>query len=53
MLGMIEENERNGMDGFTSGFKEFGHHVQPDNSVRWKEWCPKAKALYVWGDFSK
>ena len=53
MLGKIEKDEKHGMEGFTSGFKEFGHHVLAGNSVVWKEWCPGAQAMYLWGDFSE
>ena len=49
----IEHNEPGGLDKFTRAYEDFGPHVQPDGSVEWKEWCPGAKELYIWGDFSK
>lgn len=42
-----------GMDAFTTGYKSFGVHVHPDNSVSCLEWAPGAQQLYLTGDFSK
>ncbi len=40
------------MDIFTQGYKYYGLHVQPDNSVMAREWAPGAKALYLTGEFN-
>ena len=47
----IEKNE--GMDKFSSGYKEFGIHVDNTGSIHCKEWAPAAKAMYLRGQFSK
>lgn len=49
----IERKEPGGMDGFTKAYETFGIHVKPDGSVVWHEWCPGAKDLRAYGDFSK
>jgi len=41
------------MDGFSRSYETFGIHVKPDGSVTWREWCPGARELRVYGDFSK
>jgi len=51
-LRLIESNEPGGLDHYTQGYKEFGLHIQQDGSVRCLEWCPAAKAVYLWGDFN-
>ncbi|KHJ91840.1 hypothetical protein OESDEN_08284 [Oesophagostomum dentatum] len=45
--------ECGGMERFTQGYKEFGLVVQPDNSIKCKEWAPGADQLTLIGDFSK
>lgn len=52
ILEQIEENE-GGIDKFTQGYKEFGMIVQNDNTIICREWAPKAKQLYITGDFSR
>ena len=42
-----------GINKFTTAYKTFGIHINPDNSVRCKEWAPGARQLYLYGDFSK
>jgi len=49
----IERKEPGGMDGFTKAYQTFGIHVKPDGSVVWREWCPGARELRAYGDFSK
>lgn len=49
-MGRIEKNE--GLDIFTQGFKYYGVHIQSNNSVLAREWCPGAKELYLTGDFN-
>lgn len=41
-----------GMDKFTQGYKSFGIHINPDGSVRCKEWAPGALQVYLTGDFN-
>jgi len=41
------------MDGFTKAYQTFGIHVKPDGTVVWHEWCPGARELRAYGDFSK
>ncbi|XP_001361183.3 1,4-alpha-glucan-branching enzyme [Drosophila persimilis] len=41
-----------GMDQFTQGYKYYGLHFQPDNSVIAREWAPGAKNVYLAGDFN-
>ncbi|KAK2165424.1 hypothetical protein LSH36_50g00000 [Paralvinella palmiformis] len=48
----IEVNEAGGLDDFSQSYKHYGCHIQADGSVTWKEWCPGAKQLYLWGDFT-
>jgi len=49
----IERKEPGGLDAFSRSYETFGIHVKPDGSVIWREWCPGAKELCVFGDFSK
>ena len=49
----MNSNEEGGLDKFTKSYAEFGMHVQPNGAVHCKEWCPGAKHVYLWGDFSK
>ncbi|PAV85395.1 hypothetical protein WR25_09830 [Diploscapter pachys] len=44
--------ECGGMDAFTSSYREYGLHVQPDNSIHGLEWCPAAEKLALVGDFN-
>jgi 1,4-alpha-glucan branching enzyme len=47
------ETEEQGIDTFTSAYKHFGIHVNPQtNEINIKEWAPGAKAMYIRGDFS-
>lgn len=48
----IERKEPGGMDGFTKSYETFGIHVQPDGSVIWREWCPGASELRLYGEFN-
>lgn len=41
------------MKQFTTGYKNFGIHIQDDNSVVAKEWAPGAQEVFLTGDFSK
>lgn len=47
------DNDEGGIDVFSQGYKYFGLHIQPDNSVIAREWAPGAVQLYLTGDFSK
>lgn len=38
---------------FTTAYKDFGIHVQDDNSVVAREWAPGAQEVFLTGDFSK
>lgn len=40
------------MDTFSQGYKYYGLHFLPDNSVVAREWAPGAKDVYLTGDFS-
>jgi 1,4-alpha-glucan branching enzyme len=51
-LKKISEFE-GGIENFTQGYKYYGMHVEPDNSVVCREWAPGALALYLTGDFSE
>ncbi|XP_068240503.1 1,4-alpha-glucan-branching enzyme [Palaemon carinicauda] len=51
LKGKIEKTE-GGLPEFASGYKNFGYHVNPDNSIKWMEWAPLAKALFLKGDFN-
>lgn len=42
-----------GLNEFSQGYKYYGLHFQPDNSVIAREWAPGAVQLYLTGDFSK
>lgn len=46
------ENHCGGLDHFTRSYEAFGMVVQPDNSVRCREWAPGADGLFLIGDFS-
>lgn len=46
------ENQCGGLDHFTRSYETFGMVVQPDNSVRCREWAPGADGLFLIGDFS-
>ncbi|XP_017469675.1 PREDICTED: 1,4-alpha-glucan-branching enzyme isoform X2 [Rhagoletis zephyria] len=41
-----------GMDTFSQGYKHYGLHFQPDNSVIAREWAPGAQQVYLTGDFN-
>ncbi|KAF4526452.1 hypothetical protein B566_EDAN014064 [Ephemera danica] len=47
----VSEHE-GGMDHFTSGYKYYGMHFNPDNSVVCREWAPGAANVYLAGDFN-
>ena len=51
-LEKIEKNEKGGLESYSTSYREFGIHGLPDGSVTCKEWCPGAKELFLWGDFS-
>ncbi|VDN55530.1 unnamed protein product [Dracunculus medinensis] len=52
-LDFIKKIEQcGGWETFTTGYREFGMHVMPDNSVRCLEWAPGAEALSLVGDFN-
>ncbi|XP_013114422.2 1,4-alpha-glucan-branching enzyme [Stomoxys calcitrans] len=50
-VGKIEKLE-GGMETFSQGYKYFGLHFLPDNSVVAREWAPGAKDVYLTGDFN-
>lgn len=41
-----------GLDEFTQGYKYYGLHIAPDNSLVAREWAPGAQQLYLTGDFN-
>lgn len=47
----IEDSE-GGIDHFSQGYRYYGLHFEPDNSVIAREWAPGAQALYLTGDFN-
>jgi 1,4-alpha-glucan branching enzyme len=51
LLDSIEENG-GGLDNFTQGYKYYGIHVQPDNSIVCREWAPGAVKLFLTGEFN-
>jgi hypothetical protein len=52
MLKQLEQEEQ-GIDRFTSAYKQFGIHVDDrTNEIHIQEWAPGAKAMYIRGDFS-
>lgn len=53
MLDLLESREEGGLEKFTRGYDEYGIHSTADGGIVWKEWCPGAKELYLWGEFSK
>ncbi len=40
-------------DHFTSSYRDYGLHAQPDGSVKGLEWAPGATGLALVGDFSE
>lgn len=53
LLTLIETNEPGGLDAFTKSYETFGIHVLQDGTAVCREWCPGAKELYLWGEFSQ
>ena len=53
LLNSLNANETGGLEKFSRSYEEYGVHVRPGGVVYCKEWCPGAKQLYLWGDFSK
>lgn len=51
-LGRIE-NDFGGYDRFLKAYREYGIHVNPDNSVQCMEWAPGAQQLFLTGDFNQ
>jgi len=51
-LNKINQSE-GGLDGFSTAYKHYGLHFQPDNSVIAREWAPGARDVYLTGDFSE
>ncbi|KAK4705638.1 1,4-alpha-glucan branching enzyme, partial [Phenoliferia sp. Uapishka_3] len=51
-LSKINSTE-SGFDSFSSGYKHFGFHVQPNGDIKYKEWAPNAVTAALTGDFSK
>lgn len=47
----IEEGDGN-LRQFTTAYKDFGIHIQDDNSVVAKEWAPGAQEVFLTGEFS-
>ncbi|TDG43303.1 hypothetical protein AWZ03_010275 [Drosophila navojoa] len=41
-----------GLEEFSQGYKYYGLHFQPDNSVIAREWAPGARDVYLTGDFN-
>ncbi|ESO00855.1 hypothetical protein HELRODRAFT_112986 [Helobdella robusta] len=53
LLQRIETNEPGGIDKFTRSYEEFGVHAHSDGTITWKEWCPGATGLFLWGEFNQ
>ena len=51
LLNKINEHE-NGLLNFTDSYKTYGLHVNLDNSVTAIEWAPRAKNIFLLGEFS-
>ena len=49
----IDASEPGGVNEFSLSYKKYGLHQTQDGGVRCLEWCPGAKELYLWGDFSE
>ena len=49
----IGNSEAGGLNAFTTSYNSYGINVKPDGTIICREWCPGAKALYLWGDFSE
>uniref|UniRef100_A0AC35UGP8 1,4-alpha-glucan branching enzyme n=1 Tax=Rhabditophanes sp. KR3021 TaxID=114890 RepID=A0AC35UGP8_9BILA len=47
-----EIEELGGIDKFTQGYKDFGIHILPNNSIHVKEWAPGADRVSLVGDFN-
>uniref|UniRef100_A0A1B6E036 1,4-alpha-glucan branching enzyme n=1 Tax=Clastoptera arizonana TaxID=38151 RepID=A0A1B6E036_9HEMI len=41
-----------GLENFTQGYKYYGVHINPDNSVTCREWAPGAIQVYLYGEFN-
>ncbi len=46
------QRDEGGILKFSEGFKKYGLHVQPDNSVVYSEWAPNAIKASLIGDFN-
>jgi len=53
LLDNIDTNEPGGLEHFSEAYREYGIHVESDNSVVCREWCPGATGLFLWGDFNE
>lgn len=53
LLDNIEGTEPGGLDAFARSYETYGVHATPDGGVYCKEWCPGARGIYIWGDFSE
>nr|CAD2184835.1 unnamed protein product [Meloidogyne enterolobii] len=50
-LSFIEQ-QCEGLDNFTQSYKQYGIHVETDNSVSCLEWAPGAESMSLVGDFN-
>uniref|UniRef100_A0A915N8J3 1,4-alpha-glucan branching enzyme n=1 Tax=Meloidogyne javanica TaxID=6303 RepID=A0A915N8J3_MELJA len=50
-LSFIEQ-QCEGLDNFTQSYKQYGIHVEADNSVSCLEWAPGAESMSLVGDFN-
>eukprot|EP00096_Caligus_rogercresseyi_P014748 TRINITY_DN7241_c0_g1_i1.p1 TRINITY_DN7241_c0_g1~~TRINITY_DN7241_c0_g1_i1.p1 ORF type:complete len:698 (+),score=186.61 TRINITY_DN7241_c0_g1_i1:63-2156(+) len=50
-LSRIQEVE-GGIRSFSSGFKDYGCHVDDSNNFVVHQWAPQAKAMWIYGDFN-
>ena len=52
-LEEIETHEPGGLDSFSRSYEQYGIHAMPDGSIHCLEWCPGAKELFLFGQFSE
>ncbi|XP_063219264.1 1,4-alpha-glucan-branching enzyme isoform X2 [Bacillus rossius redtenbacheri] len=45
-------DQEGGLTNFTQGYKYFGIHFNPDNSVTCREWAPGAEQVFLTGEFN-
>ncbi|KAF1741034.1 hypothetical protein MXB_5403, partial [Myxobolus squamalis] len=51
-LKEIENNEKNGLDGFSNSYIKFGLNLKKNGIIKCREWIPGAKHVSLVGDFN-